>query len=108
MIKEERKEVDARGTRHGYRCLIVYVCALADLTVQSRAQARLHLRHRHRHRPRLARVPAEAVAARTCHDAADEACTAAATVPQVERELGSTAQGRRYFAGEAGPESFVS
>jgi hypothetical protein len=94
----------------------VFVCALADLTVQSRARARLHLRLRLRHRlrprprprPRLAHVPAEAVAACTCHDAADEACTAAASVPQVERKLGSTVQGRRYFGGEAGPESVVS
>lgn len=91
----------------------MFVCALADLTVQSRARARLRLRLRLRHRrlrprPRLAHVPAEAVAACTCHDAADEACTAAATVPQVERKLGSTVQGRRYFGGEAGPESVVS
>lgn len=92
----------------------MFACALAELTGQSRAQARLRLRlrlrprPRPRPRPRLAHVPAEAVAACTCHDAADETCTAVATVPQVERKLDSTAQGRRYFGGEAGPESVVS
>ena len=95
--------VYARGAGQRYRCSIAYACAVADLMSQSPAQARP------RPRPRLAHKPAAAAAACTCHVVgvhAEGACTAAATVLQVERE--PTAQGRRYFVGAADPETVVS
>jgi hypothetical protein len=110
-IKEKRKGVYAREAGHGYRCLIAYVCAVADLMSQSRAQVR---RRPRRPLPRLAHVhvaaDAAAAAACTCHVAGDqaEAYTAVATVLWVEREPGSTAQERRYSEGVAGPETVVS
>lgn len=83
--------------------MIAFGFALADLAPQSRAQARPRLH------PRLAHVPAVGAAAPcTCHAVAEEACTATETVLPVEREPGSTAQGRQYCVGAAVPESVVS
>lgn len=93
LVKELRKGVHAREAGQRYRCSIAYTSAVVDLISQSRGQARPHPL-------RLALVPAVAEVV--------VACTAAAMVMRVEREPGSTAQGRRYFGGAVDHETVAS